>query len=393
MPEHNEINLKNLEETKKSISDIFDSLYYQSNVKCSNLNIDHYFIEYYSPRNRDESQDTFSINIINFKKGNSFAVREFTKIVNSIISIESIQAKYVIPIPSSTKDKVSQPLKELCVSVAKNNNMEYLEALKRIISVKSSHLSPGDRPTYQDHFDSLKCVNLFSSDRVLLLDDVYTQGNTAQASIDRLIQNKVGEVYLITLGKTLGYNDIAIKKYQISQNYDKSYGIPKDIKGVIFDLDGTLVDSSMIKHLSDGHKWKEARENIYQIREYGEVSNTLIELKKRYKIGLVTSSPEGYALSIVKIFGFSFDAYVFYHDTQNHKPHPEPLIECARRLCLKPEDCVAIGDEVIDIHAARRAGMKDAAAIWGSLEKNKILESKPSLIYESPEDIIDKRQD
>ena len=145
-----EITLKNLKESKKKISDSFDCLYYRSTINILDQKIPHYFIGYYTPKNRGESQDSFSINIINFKRDNPFAVREFANILNLIISIESISAEYVIPIPSSTKGNISMALKDLCSEVTKNNNMKYSEALIRIDSVKSSHLSQGNRPTYQD---------------------------------------------------------------------------------------------------------------------------------------------------------------------------------------------------------------------------------------------------
>ena len=306
-----EITLKNLKESKKKISDSFDCLYYRSSINILGHKIPHYFIDYYTPKNRGEPQDSFSINIINFKRDNPFAVKEFAKILNLIISIESISAEYVIPIPSSTKGNISMALKDLCSEVTKNNHMKYSEALIRIDSVKSSHLSQGDRPTYQDQFNTIKCVSSFSSEKILLLDDVYTQGNTAQASIDRLIQNRAKDIVLITLGKTIGHDDTAIKKYPITQSYNKNYGIPGNIRGIIFDLDGTLVDSSMIKPLRDSYKWKEARENIHQVREFQGMSNVLSDLKKKYKIGLVTSSPENYASSIVKMFGWSFNAICF----------------------------------------------------------------------------------
>ena len=59
---------------------------------------------------------------------------------------------------------------------------------------------------------------------------------------------------------------------------------------------------------------------------------------------------------------------------------------------LKPEECLAIGDEIIDLQAARKANMKDAAAIWGSSEKNNLIDFKPLFIYEYPKDLIGKRQ-
>ena len=120
------------------------------------------------------------------------AVIEFSKFVSSIVSIENIPANYVIPIPSSAKDKISMSLKGLGSEVADKNKMGYIEALNRHTPVKSSHLAQGDRPTYQDHYDSINCVKSFRSEKVLLLDDVYTMGSTAQACIDKLIEKVSG---------------------------------------------------------------------------------------------------------------------------------------------------------------------------------------------------------
>jgi len=49
------------------------------------------------------------------------------------------------------------------------------------------------------------------------------------------------------------------------------------------------------------------------------------------------------------------------------KPHPEPLFEAARRLGLEPEHCVYVGDDERDILAARAAGMFSVAACYGYL--------------------------
>ena len=53
-----------------------------------------------------------------------------------------------------------------------------------------------------------------------------------------------------------------------------------------------------------------------------------------------------------------FKADVAYEDTKKHKPFPEPLILAAKKLKVKPEETVYIGDSESDMKAAKAAGMK-----------------------------------
>jgi phosphoglycolate phosphatase len=55
-------------------------------------------------------------------------------------------------------------------------------------------------------------------------------------------------------------------------------------------------------------------------------------------------------------------------DTTPHsKPHPEPLLEAARRLGVAPAACVYVGDDRRDVDAGRAAGMRTIVAAWGYL--------------------------
>jgi len=55
-------------------------------------------------------------------------------------------------------------------------------------------------------------------------------------------------------------------------------------------------------------------------------------------------------------------------DTTSHaKPHPEPLLEAARRLAIEPARCLYVGDDERDIVAGLAAGMRTAAATYGYL--------------------------
>ena len=60
------------------------------------------------------------------------------------------------------------------------------------------------------------------------------------------------------------------------------------------------------------------------------------------------------------------DAAVLYEDTEKHKPDPEPLLLCLRRLGVKAEEALYVGDARADMEAARNAGMDFAYASWGS---------------------------
>ena len=55
-------------------------------------------------------------------------------------------------------------------------------------------------------------------------------------------------------------------------------------------------------------------------------------------------------------------------DTTAHaKPHPEPLLEAARRIGVPPAACVYVGDDLRDVQAGRAAGMATVIAAWGYL--------------------------
>lgn len=61
----------------------------------------------------------------------------------------------------------------------------------------------------------------------------------------------------------------------------------------------------------------------------------------------------------------SAGAIVSGDSTPYAKPHPEPLFEAARRLSVPPEACIYVGDDERDIIAGRAAGMRTVAATYG----------------------------
>ncbi|MCU7372795.1 phosphoglycolate phosphatase [Paucibacter sp. O1-1] len=84
---------------------------------------------------------------------------------------------------------------------------------------------------------------------------------------------------------------------------------------------------------------------------------------------IVTNKAERFALPMTRALGlFEQAGAVIGGDTTPHaKPHPGPLLEAARRLGIAPELCVYIGDDERDVQAGRAAGMATVAAGWGYL--------------------------
>lgn len=77
---------------------------------------------------------------------------------------------------------------------------------------------------------------------------------------------------------------------------------------------------------------------------------------------------------------------VLADDTKKHKPDPEPLLECIKRLGINVEDALYIGDALSDYQASKNAGMDFGYAKWGSVSDIGI--DEPTYIFEKPIDIL-----
>lgn len=85
--------------------------------------------------------------------------------------------------------------------------------------------------------------------------------------------------------------------------------------------------------------------------------------------GVVTNKMARFTEPITRVMPlFATAATVVSGDTTPHsKPHPAPLLEAARRLGVAPERCLYVGDDARDIVAGKAAGMFTVAATYGYL--------------------------
>ncbi|MBA3594732.1 MAG: phosphoglycolate phosphatase [Pseudomonadota bacterium] len=87
------------------------------------------------------------------------------------------------------------------------------------------------------------------------------------------------------------------------------------------------------------------------------------------KWGVVTNKSQRFTVPLTRQLPlFSSAQTIVSGDTTPHaKPHPAPLLEAARQLNVQPERCVYVGDDERDIVAGRAAGMPTVAAAYGYL--------------------------
>lgn len=178
------------------------------------------------------------------------------------------------------------------------------------------------------------------------------------------------------------------------------------IKAVIFDVDGVLIDSfeanlkfhqdllklvgypilsremyskmfhmTMLDVIRESTKLKDEKE-INRIWEMGKnrvvqypshlittpenYERVIEKLNNKYILAIVTSRIRGGIFKLPQLAKFEnyFKTVVYYEDTQKHKPDPQPLLLAVKRLGIKPNEAVYIGDALTDIQAAKAAGMK-----------------------------------
>ncbi len=77
-------------------------------------------------------------------------------------------------------------------------------------------------------------------------------------------------------------------------------------------------------------------------------------------------------------------------DTERHKPDPDPLLEALDRLGARPADAAYVGDSPFDIRAAKAGGLFAVAVGWGGIHADEaLLEEEPDALVHEPEELLD----
>lgn len=129
------------------------------------------------------------------------------------------------------------------------------------------------------------------------------------------------------------------------------------------------------------------------LQEYPGIAALLDELALTgATIGVVTSKRLASATRTLEAAGLAdrLPVVVAMEDTALHKPNPEPLMLALDRLGARPEESVYIGDAVVDVQAARAAGMAAIAVTWGAGDRSDLLAAGPVAVVDTIEVLRDK---
>jgi len=205
----------------------------------------------------------------------------------------------------------------------------------------------------------------------------------------------------------------------------------KCVEGVLFDWDGTLIDSyhadtsaylAMFKEMGISWGLEELERNYspnwYQVyraaklprklwtdadsawrKHYAKHRPKLIAGARRvlkrvghdHSLGLVTSGDRDRVIRQLRQFRLTrlFTARVCSGDTRRKKPHPEPLCLALRQMALDPSACVYVGDAPQDVEMARRAGVIAIGVLGPFPTEKRLRAARPEFLIGSIEELPD----
>ena len=125
------------------------------------------------------------------------------------------------------------------------------------------------------------------------------------------------------------------------------------------------------------------------IKEVPKAKMTLELLReKRIKIGIVTTKDKLSAEETIQEFQFPYDLLLTSEDTERTRPDPEPLLKAIKLLNSTASQTFYCGDTPQDIIQGRRAGVKTIGLTTGLYSKEELEREKPDFIFDNIEEVL-----
>ena len=160
-------------------------------------------------------------------------------------------------------------------------------------------------------------------------------------------------------------------------------------RNIIFDLDLTLVDTTVLEQGRHNRQWSLVYSMIPQASLY-EGMEEVFDIIRRcgIKVAIVSTSPRQYVERIVQHFNIPCDHIVGYHDAKPIKPHPAPMLKALELLGCDAKSAISFGDRVIDIQSSNSAGVESVACFWGTKERAELVNSSYAHAIIKPGEIL-----
>jgi len=154
-----------------------------------------------------------------------------------------------------------------------------------------------------------------------------------------------------------------------------------------------LLDAEKAELLLEAYRHHHEENHDALIQEFPQVAQALSRLRSAgIKVAVVTSKRRisvEMALNNFPDLRNVVDRFVTMEDTNEHKPHPEPLWRGLELVGGVPkEEAAYVGDSPFDVEAAKAAGLTSVAVSWGAFSEDRLREAEPDHLVPDVESAV-----
>lgn len=183
---------------------------------------------------------------------------------------------------------------------------------------------------------------------------------------------------------TLGFEAQETSKYR----YFVGEGVIKLFENIFASNPQSSETIMQAVKLFEEHYAKQFNQNT---KLYEGISKMLTFLQKRgFKMAILSNKPDSFTkmCAIKYLRRWHFEAVFGAREGVPRKPHPQGAFDVAEALHVKPEACYYLGDTMIDMITASRAGMLALGALWGFRDEDELREHGAKHLVKTPSEVI-----
>jgi pyrophosphatase PpaX len=151
-------------------------------------------------------------------------------------------------------------------------------------------------------------------------------------------------------------------------------------------------DAAMLEAMLAAYREHNLAKHDACVRAFpGVVPTVRALLRAEVRLAVVTSKSRAGTMRGLRAAGLDrdFDALVCIDDVTNGKPHREPVDRALALLGVSADAALFVGDSLHDMHAGRAADVATGAALWGPFRRAHLEPSEPSHWFDSPCAVVD----